>query len=407
MSALAGLRILDLSRVLAGPWATQQLADLGAEVIKVERPGAGDDTRHWGPPQLLDAAGAPTGEAAYFLCANRGKRSLAVDLAHPEGQALIRRLAAQSDVLVENYKVGQLAKYGLDFDSLSKLNPRLIYTSITGFGQSGPHAHRAGYDYIVQAMTGFMSITGERDGQPGAGPQKAGVAIADLFTGLHAAIAILAAVEQRHSSGRGQHLDLALFDSMLTSLANVNLNYLVSGRTPQRQGNAHANIVPYQVFEAADAPFVIAVGNDAQFARLCEIGGRPELASDPRYTRNADRVAHREQLVPLLAEMIRARSRDEWLSALEPAGVPAGPINTVAEALADPQVAARGLRIDLPHPRAGHVPLMGSPLRLSDSPPDYRRPPPLLGEHTDEVLGELLGATPNELAAWRASGVIA
>lgn len=407
MSALAELRILDLSRVLAGPWATQQLADLGAEVIKVERPGVGDDTRHWGPPQLLDAEGAPTGEAAYFLCANRGKRSIAVDLAHPEGQTLIRRLAAQSDVLVENYKVGQLAKYGLDFESLAALNPRLIYTSITGFGQTGPHAHRAGYDYIVQAMTGFMSITGERDGLPGAGPQKAGVAIADLFTGLHATIAILAALEQRHSSGRGQHLDLALFDSMLTSLANVNLNYLVSGRTPQRQGNAHANIVPYQVFEAADAPFVIAVGNDAQFARLCEIGGRPELGADPRYARNADRVAHREQLVPLLAEMIRLRSRNDWLGALEEAGIPAGPINTVAEAIADPQVAARGLRIDLPHPRAGQVPLMGSPLRMSDSPPDYRRPPPLLGEHTDEVLGELLGAAPGELAAWRASGVIA
>ncbi len=406
MPALQGLRILDLSRVLAGPWATQLLSDLGADVIKIERPGVGDDTRHWGPPNLTDSAGQPTAEAAYYLAANRGKRSVAVDLSTPGGQEVIRALAAQSDVVVENYKVGQLAKYGLDYASLSALNPRLVYCSITGFGQTGPYSHRPGYDYIIQAMSGFMSITGERDGLPGAGPQKAGVAIADLFTGLYSLIAILAAIEQRHSTGRGQHIDMALFDTMVAALANMNTNTLIGGFTPRRAGNAHGNVVPYQVFEAADTPFVLAVGNDGQFARLCDVGGRPELAADPRFARNEDRIVHRAELIPELAAMIRTRPAAYWLEALEAACVPAGPINTIPQALADPQILSRGLRIDLPHPLSGQVPLVGMPIRMSDSPPAYHRAPPLLGQHTDEVLRELAGFDDDRLAALRAAGAI-
>jgi formyl-CoA transferase len=406
MSALAGLRILDLTRVLAGPWATQTLADLGAEVIKIERPRSGDDTRAWGPPFLADAQGQPTRESAYFLCANRGKRSVAIDLARPEGQALVRDLAARADVLVENYRVGQLARYGLDYASLATLNPRLVYCSITGFGQSGPHAERAGYDFIIQAMSGFMSVTGERDGVPGGGPQKAGVAIADLFTGLYSTVAILAALEQRHRTGRGQAIDMALYDSMLAALANLASSCLVRGTAPGRVGNAHTNIVPYQVFEAADAALVIAVGNDAQYARLCEIGGRPELASDGRYATNADRVRHREELVPRLAAMIASQPAAWWLARLEAAGVPAGPIRSIAQALADPQVAARGLRLDLPHPLAGSVPMLGLPIRMSESPPNYERAPPLLGADTEAVLRDWLGLDEARIATLRAIGVI-
>ena len=406
MPALEGLRILDLTRVLAGPWATQALADLGAEVIKIERPGSGDDTRAWGPPFVRDASGQPTSESAYFLCANRGKRSVAIDLAHPEGQAVVRELALRADVLVENFRVGQLARYGLDYASLAAANPRLVYCSITGFGQTGPNAERAGYDFIIQAMSGFMSITGERDGAPGGGPQKAGVAIADLFTGLYSTVAILAALEQRHRTGRGQAIDMALYDSMLAALANMASNCLVRGTAPGRVGNAHANIVPYQVFAAADAPLVVAVGNDAQYARLCEIGGRPELAGDARYATNAERVRHREELVPELAAMIAARPAAWWLAQLEEAGVPAGPIRSIAEALADPQVAARGLRLDLPHPLAGTVPLLGLPIRLSDSPPCYERAPPLLGADTEAVLRDWLGLDDARLAALRVAGAI-
>lgn len=406
MSALQGLRILDLTRVLAGPWATQILADLGAEVIKIERPGSGDDTRAWGPPFVADARGEPTAESAYFLCANRGKRSVAIDLAHPAGQALVRDLALRADVLVENFRVGQLARYGLDYANLAEANPRLVYCSITGFGQTGPHADRAGYDFIIQAMSGFMSITGERDEAPGGGPQKAGVAIADLFTGLYSTVAILAAIEQRHRTGLGQAIDMALYDSMLAALANMASSCLVRGTAPERVGNAHANIVPYQVFEASDAPLVIAVGNDAQYARLCEIGGRPELASDARYATNADRVRHREQLVPHLAAMIAAQPVAWWLERLEAAGVPAGPIRSIAEALADPQVAARGLRLNLPHPLAGSVPLLGLPIRLSDAPPTYERAPPLLGADTEAVLREWLGLDEVRLAELRTAGVI-
>jgi crotonobetainyl-CoA:carnitine CoA-transferase CaiB-like acyl-CoA transferase len=404
--ALGHLRVLDLTRVLAGPWCTQLLADLGADVIKVERPGSGDDTRAWGPPYLKDAAGRDTTEAAYYLAANRGKRSVTVDIAKPEGQQLLRTLATASDIVIENYKVGQLARYRLDYASLASLNPRLIYCSITGFGQEGPYRDRAGYDFIIQAMGGFMSITGERDDLPGGGPQKAGVAISDLMTGMYAAVAILAAVAQRERTGRGQVIDMALFDTVIAMLANMNMNYLTTGKAPRRAGNAHQNIVPYQVFAAADGDVVIAVGNDSQYAKFCEIAGRPDLAADPRFAKNADRVRNRGVLVPLLEVIVRSKPAAFWTERLEAAGVPCGPINTIAQALADPQAVARGVRIKLPHPSAGEVPLVGMPIRMSDSPPDYRRPPPLLGEHTEEVLRELLGLDAAQIAALRERGVV-
>jgi formyl-CoA transferase len=405
-SALGHLRVLDLTRVLAGPWCTQLLADLGADVIKVERPGSGDDTRAWGPPYLKDAAGRDTTEAAYYLAANRGKRSVTIDIAKAEGQQLVRSLAAASDIVVENYKVGQLAKYGLDYGALSALNPRLVYCSITGFGQDGPYRDRAGYDFIIQAMGGFMSITGERDELPGGGPQKAGVAISDLMTGMYSAVAILAAVAQRERTGRGQSIDMALLDTQIAMLANMNTNYLTTGRAPGRAGNAHQNIVPYQVFHAADGDVVIAVGNDAQYAKFCHVAGRPDLAADPRYARNADRVRNRAELVPLLEALVREKPAAFWAERLEAAGVPCGPINSIAQALADPQAVSRRLRIDLPHPSAGSVPLVGTPIRMSESPPEYRRPPPLLGEHTDEVLRELAGLDKDAVAALRARGVV-
>jgi len=404
--ALENLRVLDLTRVLAGPWCTQLLADLGADVVKIERPGSGDDTRAWGPPYLKDAQGRDTTEAAYYLAANRGKRSVTVDISRPEGQQLLRKLATRCDVLVENYKVGQLAKYGLDHASLAALNPRLIYCSITGFGQDGPYKDRAGYDFIIQAMGGFMSITGERDGLPGGGPQKAGVAISDLMTGMYATAAILAAVAQRERTGRGQLIDMALFDTMIAMLANMNTNYLTSGTAPVRAGNAHQNIVPYQVFAAADGDVVIAVGNDGQYAKFCDIAGRPDLAADARFARNADRVRNRAVLVPMLEAIVRERPAAFWAERLEAAGVPCGPINSIAQALADPQAVARGLRIDLPHPTAGTVPLVGMPIRMSGSPPDYRRAPPLLGEHTDEVLREVAGLDAAEIGALRERGVL-
>jgi len=396
---LAGIRVLDLTRVLAGPWCTQNLADLGADVIKIERPGSGDDTRGWGPPFLKDEQGRDTREAAYYLSANRNKRSVALDIASERGAALVRRLAGRSDVLVENFKVGGLKKYGLDYASLARANPRLVYCSITGFGQTGPYAARPGYDFMIQGMGGLMSITGERDDLPGGGPQKAGVAVADLMTGMYAATAILAALHERHASGLGQHIDMALLDCQVAMLANQNLNYLVSGQAPQRAGNAHQNLVPYQVFAAADGHLIVAVGNDSQFRAYCGVIGLPELAGDPRYATNPGRVVNRGQLVPVLAERMKTGARDHWLRELERAGVPAGPINTLDQVYDDPQVRARGMRQDLPHPAAGSVPLAASPMRFSSSPVQYRRAPPMLGQHTEEVLREELGLDEEEIQA--------
>jgi formyl-CoA transferase len=404
-NALGHLRVLDLTRVLAGPWCTQLLADLGADVIKIERPGTGDDTRAWGPPYLKDAQGADTSEAAYYLAANRGKRSVTVDLAHPDGQRVVRRLAERADVVVENYKAGQLARYGLDHAALAAINPRLIYCSITGFGQTGPHADRAGYDFIIQAMGGFMSITGERDDRPGGGPQKAGVAVSDLMTGMYSTVAILAALAHRERTGHGQHIDMALFDVMLAMLANMNMNYLTSGQPPGRAGNAHPNIVPYQVFGAADGHVVIAVGNDSQFVKFCEVAGCPELSSHPSYRRNADRVRNRDAVLAIIEPLVRARPVAFWVERLEGAGVPCGPINNIAQALADPQVAARALRIDLPHPLSGVVPLVANPIKLSATPPVYDRPPPTLGQHTTEVLREC-GLDEAEIARLKSLGAV-
>jgi len=394
---LTGIRVLDLTRVLAGPWCTQNLADLGADVIKIERPDAGDDTRGWGPPYLKDAAGQPTTEAAYYLSANRNKRSVTLDIATPRGAELVRRLADQSDVLVENFKVGGLRKYGLDYESLRRSNPRLIYCSITGFGQTGPYAARPGYDFMIQGMGGLMSITGERDDLPGGGPQKAGVAVTDLMTGMYATVGILAALQERHRSGLGQHLDMALLDCQVAMLANQNSNYMTSGEAPRRAGNAHQNLVPYQVFAASDGHLIVAVGNDSQFRAYCDVIGMPELAADPRYATNPGRVVNRETLVPVLAERMRAGGRDHWLRELERAGVPAGPINTIDQVYQDPQVQAREMWRDLPHPVAGTAPTTASPLRFSDSPVQYRYAPPMLGQHTAEVLRERLGLTEDEI----------
>ena len=408
--ALSGVRILDLSRVLAGPWCTQTLADLGADVIKVERPpsatrSGGDDTRGWGPPFLQDRAGADTAEAAYYLGTNRNKRSIAVDIARPEGQALIRKIALQSDVFVENYKVGDMARYGLDFASLHPLNRRLVYCSITGFGQTGPYRERAGYDYAIQGMGGLMSVTGPSraeiaDDSRGGGPQKVGVAVADLFTGMYASTAVLAALRHRDLTGEGQAIDMALLDTQVAMLANLGANYLCTGVAPQRMGNAHQNIVPYQVFEVADGHLILAVGNDDQFAKFCAVAGRPEIASDPRFARNADRVRHRSTLVPILATLLHTRSRSDWLEALEAAKVPCGPINDLAEVFADPQVREREMTVQMPHPLAGSVRLVASPMKFSATKVQYRRPPPLLGEHTAEVLREF-GLGEAEVAALR------
>ena len=404
--ALSHLRILDLSRVLAGPWCTQNLADLGAEVIKVEKPGSGDDTRAWGPPYLQDAAGRDTGESAYYLSCNRGKKSIALDITHPDGQRIVRELARQSDVLVENYKVGGLAKYGLDWDSLREINPRLVYCSITGFGQDGPYAGRAGYDFIVQGMGGLMSVTGERDDAPGGGPQKVGVAVADLFTGMYATVAVLAALTFRDRTGQGQHIDLALLDAQVAMLANQNMNFLATGQSPERRGNAHPNIVPYQTFATADGHVILAVGNDAQFRRFCELAGSAGLADDARFATNRDRVAHRDTLIPLLEPLLKQRTTHAWIEALEAAGVPCGPINRLGEVFADAQVQHRGMRIDLPHPAAGSVPLVANPIRLSASPLAYAAPPPLLGQHTNEILHDLLGLPEDETDRLRKAGVI-
>ncbi|WP_147163863.1 CaiB/BaiF CoA transferase family protein [Pararhodospirillum oryzae] len=416
---LAGLRILDLSRVLAGPWATQALADLGAEVIKIERPGRGDDTRSWGPPFLKDAQGRDTTEAAYYLSANRGKHSVAIDLAHPEGQALVRALVPHCHAMIENFKVGGLARYGLDGASLQALHPPLVTCSITGFGQDGPAAGRAGYDAMIQAMSGLMSLTGEPDAQPGGGPMKIGVALIDVLTGLYAALGLVAAVREAERTGVGRRIDLALMDTAVACLANQASNYLVGGVVPERLGTAHPNIVPYQAFPTLDGHLMLAVGNDGQFQRFCAVAGCPELAIDPRFAANRDRVLHREALLTLLRPRLAARPTGWWLTHLEAVGVPCGPINTLDQVFADPQVIARGLRMEVDHPLAGTVPLVRSPLRLSGNgdqaapgaPPSPGVPPspgapPLLGQHTGAVLGGLLGLDEARLATLAAEGVI-
>jgi len=406
---LTGIRVLDLSRVLAGPWCTQTLADLGADVIKVERPmrdgAGGDDTRGWGPPFLKDREGHDTAEAAYYLGTNRNKRSVTVDIAQPEGQALIRRLAGECDVFIENFKVGDMARYGLDASTLRAQQPRLVYCSVTGFGQTGPYRERAGYDYAVQGIGGLMSVTGERDDLPGGGPQKVGVAVADLFTGMYASVAILAALRHRDATGEGQVIDMALLDTQVAMLANLGANYLTTGVAPQRMGNAHQNIVPYQVFETSDGHLILAVGNDGQFTKFCSVAGRPDLAQDPRYAKNADRVRHRDTLVPLLADILKSRKKHDWLSALEAAKVPCGAINDLGEVFADPHVQSRGMTIAVPHPLTDNLRLVASPMKLSATPVQYRRPPPLLGEHTNEVLQEL-GWRADEVEALRNLGVI-
>jgi len=411
-AALPHIKVLDLSRVLAGPWCTQILADLGADVIKVERPVAGDDTRHWGPPFLKDAQGNETEHAAYYACANRNKRSITVDLAKPEGQALIRQMAAQSDVLVENFKVGGLKAYGLDYESLKALNPRLIYCSVTGFGQDGPYAERAGYDLMIQAMSGMMSITGRADDVAGGGPQRVGVALIDLFTGVYAATAILAAIEVRHRTGEGQHIDMSLLDVGMAILANQAGGFLNTGHVPQRQGNSHPSLVPYQDFPTLDGAMLLAIGNDGQFTRFCQAVGHSEWASDPRFATNPQRVAHRETLVPLMQTLTRTRTTADWIALLDDKAVPCGPINDIGQAFADEQVKARGLALNQPcAPEVAaqtdikSIASVASPLRLLATPPVVRRAPPALGEHTDEVLAEL-GLDAAQRAALRQAGVL-
>ena len=403
---LSGLRVLDMSRVLAGPWSGQLLGDFGADVVKVERPGVGDDTRGWGPPYLKDAAGKETGEAAYYMSANRAKRSLTLDISKPEGQETCAALAGHADILLENYKVGGLAKYGLDYDSLKASNPRLIYCSITGFGQTGPYAARAGYDMIIQGAGGFMSLTGERDDLPGGGPQKGGVAVADLMTGMYATVAVLAALAWRKKSGAGQYIDLALLDTQVSWLANQAMNYLVGGEVPRRAGNAHQNIVPYGVFPARDGHMILGIGNNSQLTKFLEIAGRADLMQDERFTTNTLRVQHREAVVAIVGGITAMRDLDDWLAELQPAGVPCGPINTLDRVFDDPQIKARGMRVKIPHALGVDVEYAGNPIRFSDSPVDYPRAAPLLGEHSDEVLEEWLGLDDAAIAALRQSGAV-
>lgn len=404
MGVLGHIRVLDLSRILAGPWAGQMFADLGADVIKVERPGRGDDTRGWGPPYLKDSSGNPA-DAAYYLSCNRGKRSVTIDITHPEGQRLIRDLAARSDVVLENFKVGGLKKYGLDYDSLRGVNPGIVYCSITGFGQTGPYSHRAGYDFLLQAMGGLMSVTGNADEQRGE-PVKVGVAITDLFTGMYATVAAMGALAHRDRTGEGQYIDLALLDVQVATLANQAMNYLAGGVVPGRMGNAHPNIVPYQAFPTADGYLVLTVGNDDQFRRFCEVAGRPDLGEHPDYRTNADRVRHRATLLPELESLFRTRSTDDWLGALEAAGVPCGPVNTLDRVFADPQVRAREMRRDIPDTERGPIPTVANPIRYSETPLRFDAAPPRLGEHTDTVLSELLALGPEAIATLREQGVI-
>ncbi|MFW2102412.1 CaiB/BaiF CoA transferase family protein [Acinetobacter guillouiae] len=404
MGALNGIRVLDLSRVLAGPWCGQILADLGAEVIKVERPKLGDDTRSWGPPWMKDDAGQETREAAYYQSTNRNKLSVAIDIANPEGQALIKALIQDTDVVIENYKAGSLKKYGLDYASLSEINPKLVYCSITGFGQNGPRAEEPGYDFIIQGMGGLMSITGEKDDLPGGGPQKVGVAFSDLSTGLYSTIAIQAALLNRHVTGLGQHIDMALLDVQIATMANQGMNYLSSGKVPVRYGNAHANIVPYQLFKAADREFIIACGNDTQFIQLCRSIGLPELPNDVRFTRNADRVKHRDEVIEILSKHFLSKTADDWVSAIYAAKVPVGVINNLEQAFNEPQVIAREMLVEMQHPQREKLTVVGSPIKLSRTPVEYRNAPPLLGEHTQTILGRII--SPAKLDELKAKGVI-
>ena len=406
MGPLSGIRVLDLSRILAGPWATQLLADLGAEVLKIERPMEGDDTRKWGPPYLKDSSGNDSSESAYFLAANRGKRSLAIDFQRPEGADLIRRLATESHVFIENFKVGGLAKVGLDYANLSATNKGLVYCSITGYGQTGPYAHRAGYDAAIQAQGGLMSITGEPDGTPGGGPQKVGVAVADLMAGMYASVGILAALRHAEATGEGQHIDLGLFDTQVAWLGNQAMNYLIGGEVPQRRGTAHPNIVPYQVMPAADGFFMLAVGNDAQFQRLCDTIGQSALARDPRFASNTARVENRNALIAALSLQLQTQSVTHWLARLEAATVPSAPVNSLDQVFADPHVQFRGMRIELPHPLTPALPLVANPLRLSATPVSYCNAPPQLGADTRVVLSELLGLGSATLDCLQDSGVI-
>jgi formyl-CoA transferase len=403
---LSHIRVLDLSRVLAGPWAAQNLADLGAEVIKIERPGAGDDTRGWGPPYMKDAAGKDSSEAAYFQSVNRNKKSVTLDISKPEGQKIARELAAKSQVLIENYKVGTLKRYGLGYKTLKGDNPGLIYCSVTGFGQDGPYAPRPGYDFIFQGMGGLMSITGERDGQPGAGPQKVGIAITDVLTGMYASVAILAAITHRERTGQGQYIDAALLDTIVAFNANQIASYFVSGKIPARWGNAHAQVVPYEVFPTADGHIILAVGNDSQFASFCQTAGCPELAEEARFKTNSARIVHRGELIPLIAEIMRTRSKREWIEVLEAANVPCGPINNMKEVFEDPQVQHRQLRVDMPHPLGGTASVVRSPLRLSATPVEYRLAPPALGQHNEEILRGLLGRSDADLQQLKAAGIV-
>ena len=402
---LAGIRVLDLTRVLAGPWAAQNLADLGAEVIKLERPKKGDDSRAFGPPWLKDAQGRDTAESAYFACANRGKKSVTLDLAHPQGQAIARELAAKSDVLLENFKFGDLERYGLGYAQLKAINPGLIYCSVTGFGHTGPWRERPGYDFMIQGMGGLMSVTGERDDRPGGGPQKAGIPIADLITGMYASVAICAALAHRAKSGKGQHLDLALLDSLSAVLANQAANYLATGEPPGRLGNDHPNIAPYQVFRTADGSLILACGNDNLFRKFCDVAACQALAADARFATNAKRVENRAELTRLLSEVFKKKTTKDWIDALEAAGVPSGPINDLAQVFAEPQARARGLRFELPHPSAGKVALVRSPMRFSETPVEHDLPPPTLGQHTEEVLRGL-GKSEAEIARLRSAAII-
>lgn len=397
--ALSNIRVLDLSRVLAGPWASQHLADLGAEVIKIERPSIGDDTRGWGPPYLKDLVNADSKESAYYLSANRGKKSVTVNLSSAEGQEIIRQLAKESDVFIENFKVGDVARYGISYEDLKKVNPRLIYCSITGFGQDGPRSNFPGYDFIIQAMGGLMSVTGEHDNALGGGPQKGGIAVSDLMAGLFSAVAILAALVSRNITNQGQFIDIALLDCQVAGISGLNMNYLTSGVIPGRRGNAHENIVPYQVFSAKDCEFVVACGNDSQFAKLCKLMEAPTLSSDPRFTKNDDRVRNREALIPLLQDIFKEQPADFWITKMERAGVPCGLINNIAQVFEDPQVKHRQMLIELPHPKSGSVTLIANPIKFSGTPIRYNLAPPTLGQHTREILTSLGGVSNAEYDA--------